>query len=693
MSTRQDLLIELGCEELPAKQLNKQLALLASGLGERLAKAGLLESATAVDTMATPRRLAVRFHGVLDAQTDQAIERRGPAVKVAFDESGQPTRAAEGFARGLGLTVDQLERLETEQGSWLVARVVEKGQALAAVLPGLLEQTVADMAGARSMRWADRQDRFLRPVRWLVVLHGDRALDVELFGLKAGQQTQGHRIHSSGALTLTSAADYEAVLRAAKVMVDPAERRQAIVDQAQALARDEGLVADLPEDLVDENAGLTEWPVAVMGSFDEAFLEVPAEALISSMQNHQKCFALRNAQGALVNRFIAIANIESQDVAAMVAGFERVIRPRLSDARFFWTQDQRQPLANLASRLDDILFQEKLGSLGNKQRRLADLAVHLAPAFGADEASARQAAELCKCDLVTDMVGEFPELQGIMGRYYAQVSGVAESVAQAIESHYQPRHAGDELPGDATGRTLAVADRLDTLVGIFAAGQKPKGSKDPFALRRAALGIVRILEASACPLTLDELVEAAIGSLSSTLEVKDDTRQDVLAFIIERFRSHSADQGIEVNTFQAVAAGKSGSVADFMARARAIQAFASSEQAESLIGANKRASNLLKQAEDLTLGEVTESRLSDPAEQTLYQAVVETEQTLEPLLAEARYSEALAELARLREPVDQFFEGVMVMADAPEIRANRLALLARLRGLIADIADLARLGR
>ncbi len=693
MSARHDLLVELGCEELPARLLASQLDLLADGLGQRLVQAGLMDSIDSAERMATPRRLAVCFKDVLARQADRQIERRGPPVKAAFAENGEPTQAALGFARGLNLEVNQLDKLETDKGAWLVARIDEPGQELADLLPGLLEETVREMAGARSMRWANRSDRFLRPVRWLLVLHGDAVLPVSLFGLTADRLTHGHRVHSPGEHPVASTEQYRDVLREGRVLVDPAVRRARIIEQSQALAKAEGLVADLSDSLVDENAGLCEWPVAVLGSFDAAFLDVPAEALISSMQNHQKCFALRSDDGQLSNRFIAIANIESDDAAAMTAGFERVIRPRLSDARFFWDQDRKQSLAVRASQLDDILFQEKLGSIGDKQKRLIRLAAAMASAFEANADQVQRAAELCKCDLTTDMVGEFPELQGTMGRYYALDSGECDAVATAIETHYHPRHAGDDLPADPAGRCLAVADRVDTLVGIFAAGQKPRGSKDPFALRRAALGIIRILEDSRSELSLDVLLEQAAEVLEPYLEMNQEVVNDAREFLFERLRSHAAEQGIESNVFQAVSAGKMASVADFMARARAVQTFTRNPRADSLISANKRTSNLLKKTDSVTIGDVNDALLSEAQEKDLHNAILDIEQQIAPLLARSDYDNALETLAWLKDPVDQFFDGVMVMADDAALRTNRLALLSRLRDLIADIADLAALGR
>ncbi len=505
MSERKDLLIELGCEELPARLIEDQLQQLANGLGQRLKDAGLIDNSSP-DTLATPRRLAVRFHDVLDRQADRELERKGPAAQVALDADGNPTKAAEGFARSVGKRFDELDWLENEQGRWLYCKVKELGAPLAELLGPMLEATVRDMAGARSMRWSDRSDRFLRPIRWLTILHGETVVPLELFGLTADRLTQGHRIHGPGKHAIASAADYEQVLENAFVLVDLDRRRDRIAEQVAKLAESAELRVDDNPDLLSENVGLTEWPVAVMGSFDAEFLEVPEEALISSMQQHQKCFPVRQSDGRLAARFIAIANIESRDVPAMVSGFERVIRPRLADARFFWDQDRKSSLNDRRARLDDILFQEKLGSTGDKSRRLSELSTHLADDLGADANRVGRAAELCKCDLVSEMVGEFPELQGIMGRYYALADGEPDAIAQAIEQHYMPRQAGAELPSTPEGQVLALADRLDSIVGLFAAGKKPKGSKDPFALRRAALGVIRILEDSATALTLKSVV-------------------------------------------------------------------------------------------------------------------------------------------------------------------------------------------
>jgi glycyl-tRNA synthetase beta chain len=687
------LLIEFGCEELPARALRAQVALLSEGLERKLREAGLLGADAGVRTFATPRRLAVQIDDVLPREPDRTLERKGPAEKAAFDSEGRPTRAAEGFARSVGLSVDRLERLENKQGRWLFARVEQPGQELGEILGEMLTATVREMAGARSMRWSDREERFLRPVRWLVALHGEQVVPLLLFGLNAGNATRGHRVHAPGEHRIASAADYESVLQSAFVLADFDRRRDRIATQVAKVAGQAALSVQTDEALLDEVSGLVEWPVAVIGSFDPAFLEVPAEALISSMREHQKSFPLFDGDGALASRFISVANIESADPALMVHGFERVIRPRLADARFFYDQDRQQPLADIAPRLDDMLFQEQLGSIGDKARRLERLASSIAPFFDADPSDCAHVASLCKCDLLSEMVGEFPELQGTMGRYYALADGEAPAVATAIESHYLPRHAADDLPGDPIGRALAVADRLDSLVGVFAAGKRPKGGKDPFALRRAALAVARILEQAGCRQPLRNLLDPAAEALRQQIDVEAGTLDEVERFILERLRAHLIERGIETNTLHAVTAVSAGSVADFVDRAKAVQAFADDPAVESLIAANKRAANLLERARTSELHDFQRTWLQIDAESALFDAIERVEGTLEELLEAKHYTDALQQLAALREPLDRFFDDVMVMVDDEALKNNRLALLRRLRGLFLQVADVARLGR
>ncbi|HLR86731.1 MAG TPA: glycine--tRNA ligase subunit beta [Wenzhouxiangella sp.] len=693
MTRTADLLVEIGCEELPSAQIGPLLERLAEGLSSRLEKAGLLAGDAQAQLFGTPRRLAVRLPGVAERQQDRTLVRRGPAIAAAFDEHGKPTRAAEGFARSAGLPLDALETVETDKGAWLAARIEQPGQALEQLLPEFFSETVKTMSGSRSMHWADRDDLFLRPVRWLVAVHGDRPVALSHFGLDAGSRTRGHRIHAPGWHAIAHAADYEAVLQKAFVQVDREKRHRLIVEQAEALARAENLQAVLEPALVDEVTGLTEWPVAVLGEFDAEFLDVPEPAIISSLQVHQKCFALRRSDGRLAPYFIAVANAESTNPAEMTAGFERVVRPRLADARFFWDKDRNTALAQRVERLDDILFQKQLGTVGDKVRRVEKLLGSLAPALNAGADTCIRAARLCKCDLVTDMVGEFPELQGVMGRYYALEDGEDSAVAQAIGSHYRPRSGSDALPETAEGMALALADRLDTLLGIFAAGLKPKGSRDPFALRRAALGVVRILAESQAAMTLAEALEAAARTFPDSLGIDAALLEEVEHFIFERLRSFASDHGMEANTVHAVAGGRPGSVADFMARAQALQRFADDPDMESLIAASKRAGNLLKQADQGAGLTLDPSLLEAPAERALADAIKAARNELRPAIKQSDFPTAIGILAGLQKPVDRFFDEVMVMSDDVRTRNNRLALLAELRAQFLHIADVARLGR
>ncbi len=687
------LLIELGCEEIPARTLVRQAEMLSDGLRERLLDAGLLDSAAPIRWLATPRRLAVIVEHVSRRQPDRCIERKGPPESAAFDQQGKPTRAAIGFARSVGLELEQLDRLENEQGRWLYAEFDQPGQALAKLLQEMLDSVVRDMAGARSMRWSDRSDRFVRPVRWLLVMHGNQVVPVDLFGIPSGNTTHGHRIHSPGPHKLETVDQYESLLEQAFVLADYQRRRSTIVEQVEDLARKAGLTAGVDSALIDEVTGLVEWPVSVVGSFDAEFLEVPQEALISSMREHQKSFPLFDRDGRLAPGFISVANLESLQPELMIHGFERVIRPRLADARFFYRQDRQQTLVDRLERLDGMLFQEKLGSLADKSARLEALAARLASLFSADPETCSRAARLCKCDLVTEMVGEFPELQGTMGRYYALADGEPESVAAAIENHYLPRHASDALPKDPAGQALATADRLDTLVGVFAAGKKPRGGKDPFALRRAALAVARILEHSRCQATLAELLQQAREVLQSRIAVANEITAELESFILERLRAHLTERGIEANTLHAVSAGAAGPVVDFVAKARAVQAFADNPEMTSLIAANKRAANLLEQASEIDLGEVKEHLLQLEAESTLFTEIQDREKTLEGLLQQREYPAVLEQLATLKPLVDRFFDDVMVMVDDKDLQRNRLSLLYRLRGQFLRVADVARLGR
>ena len=694
----QALLIELGCEELPAGQLPTQSQLLAKGLFDHLLEAGLVSDDTPIQAMATPRRLAVLIDGVAASQPTQTLDRKGPSVDAAFDDAGEPTQAALGFAKSVGLDVNQLSRLETDQGQWLAARVEKVGQDLSVILNDALSAVVKKMSGAKSMRWHNADDRFLRPVRWLVVLHGDKLLPVSVFGLEASAQTFGHRVHAPGPWPIKDASDYPSVLEKAFVLVDVDQRKQKIIDQVQALAKEHNATFDEDtfEALVEENTHLTEWPEAVLGHFDPEFLSVPEPALISAMQHHQKCFGLRDAASKdLSAQFIVIANIASDDVSAMRAGFERVIRPRLADAQFFWRQDQKTPLNQRQPALHAVTFQKDLGSIGDKVDRLIQTAPALADTIGADATAVRHAVGLCKGDLLTEMVGEFPELQGVMGSHYALADGEDADIAEAIEQHYWPQSADDPLPTSPLAVAIGLADRADTLLGIFGVGLKPKGSKDPFALRRTALGLVRLLEHQP-EVALTDLFTTAVLPIASQLSWDEPHQQhtldDVRGFCLDRWRSHAIDHGVETATANAVLAVPVSSISDLSARARAISGFLTHPAIDQLIAANKRLANLLSKSDQPIETSVDDARLVEAQEKTLHEQWQVKQSQIETAIAQRDYDQAMGLLGELAEPLDAFFENVMVMADDKDLQANRLALLSQMRRAFLRVGDLAQLG-
>jgi len=696
--SKQTLLIELGCEELPAAALPAQSEALARGIFDALLDAGLVDSTTTARPLATPRRLAVLIDGVAAAQPNQTIERKGPSVQAAFDDAGQPTQAALGFANSVGLDVAKLTRLKTDQGEWLAARVEKVGQDLTTLLQEALEVVVRKMSSAKSMRWQTTDDRFLRPVRWLVVMHGSTVLPVSLFGLEAHNATHGHRVHAPGPWAIPQASDYPTVLENAFVLVDPNQRRQAIADQIHALVKENN--AEFDEQTVDalitENTHLTEWPQAIMGQFDPAFLSVPEAALISAMQHHQKCFALRDTKSkALRSEFIVIANIESEDVAAMRSGFERVIRPRLADAKFFWLQDQKTPLDQRREHLDAVTFQKDLGSIGAKVSRLAETAPGLADAIGAEPERVNHSLQLSKSDLLTEMVGEFPELQGIMGAQYALAAGEEPATAQAIEQHYWPKASTDPLPRSKEAIAIGLADRADTLIGIFGVGLKPKGSKDPFALRRTAMGLVRLLEHQPT-LELAELLKMALTPIARQLSWDEAHQQETLAdvhsFCLDRWRSYALDQGISTATANAALAVPVSSISDLSARANAISGLLSHPAIERLVAANKRLANLLGQTHHGEDVGVDEARLVETQEKTLFAQWRDKQTRIDQAIGERNYDQAMGELVELADPLDAFFEHVMVMSDDALLQTNRLALLREMRAAFLRIGDLAQLG-
>ena len=681
----QDLLVEIGTEELPPKALPTLSAAFTDGIIKGLTEAGL--QAETVIPYAAPRRLAVWVKGVAAQQADQIIEKRGPAIKGAFDAEGNPTKAALAFAASCGVSVAELGKLETDKGAWLVFRQQQAGQATAALFPAMVEKSLAALPIPKRMRWGSGTAEFVRPVHWLVMLADDSVIDAEILGIKTGRESYGHRFHAPDAISITSPATYAAQLQDAFVVADFAARRATIREQVQTTAASFGGTAVMPDGLLDEVTALVEYPNAVAGKFEERFLDVPQEALISTMQDNQKYFALVDANGKLMSHFITIANIASRDVARVAEGNERVIRPRFSDAEFFWTQDKKQTLASRRDGLKTMVFQQKLGTLYDKSARVAQLAAYIADQLGADAALAVRAAELGKCDLITNMVFEFTELQGIMGRYYANHDGEAAEVATALDEQYMPRFAGDELPASTTGQILALAERLDTLAGIFGIGQKPTGAKDPFGLRRAALGALRLLIEKQLPLDLADLLDKAADNLTAQLGSKPATTE-TLDYILERLRGYYQEQGIGVAVVEAVAALKPTQPLDFERRVKAVAAFRQLTAAESLAAANKRISNILKKVDGELPQTVKADLLQLPAEQALAQAVQAQQDKVLPLFASGDYEAALLSLAELREPVDQFFDDVMVMADDVALKNNRLALLNSLRGLFLRVADL-----
>jgi glycyl-tRNA synthetase beta chain len=693
MTEKKDLLVEIGTEELPPKALKRLMEAFGNGIVEGLAKADLGHGA--VKRYATPRRLAVLVHELTETQPDRAVERRGPALTAGFDEEGRPTKAAEGFARSCGVRVDDLEKMESDKGAWLVFRTVQKGVGAAELVPGIVQEALDRLPIPKRMRWGDLAAEFVRPVHWVVMLFGDTVVDAEILSVHSGRETRGHRFHHPERLYLGEPAAYAPLLETeGKVIADFADRREAIRAQVLEAAANNGGRAVIDDDLLDEVTGLVEWPVAVVGNFDPRFLEIPAEALVSAMKGHQKYFHMVDAKGQLMPHFVTVSNIESQEPSVVREGNERVILPRLSDADFFWNQDRKRRLEERLGDLDNVVFQQKLGSLGDKARRIAGLAETIAGTIGGDPKLAAEAARLSKCDLLTEMVGEFPELQGIMGRYYAVHDGHAEEVAQALDEQYMPRFAGDELPATTTGQAVAIADRVDTLVGIFGIGQPPSGDKDPFGLRRAALGVLRIMIERHLDLDLEHLIRAAAGEHEASgtgLAFDESVQEQVFEFMLERLRRYYHDMGIGPDTFEAVAARRPARPLDFDRRVRAVDTFRRLPEAEALAGANKRIANILRQAEGKIPETVAADNLEEPAEKALATQVEELAVTVSPLFDQGAYEEALKELASLREPVDTFFEEVMVMAEDPALRGNRLALLKRLSDLFLRAADISRL--
>jgi len=712
MAEHKPLLIELGTEELPPKALDELSAAFVRGICDGLAKRGVVAGLDLAQAYASPRRLAVYIPAVATTQPEQAIERRGPALNAALDAEGQPSKALLGFAQSCGVEVEQLEKLETDKGAWFVWRTLKPGQTMGSLLPEIIDEALKALPIPRPMRWADHDYSFVRPVHWLVILHGAEIIDGEVLGLHGGRKSRGHRFMHPQPVHVADADGWLDAMRASNVLADPQERRERIRAQVAQATEQTGGVPRLDDALLNELANLTEWPVAIACTFEREFLGVPPEALVTTMVANQKFVPVFDVDGKLTQHFIGIANIDSKDPAEIRKGYERVIRPRFADAKFFWDEDLKTPLASYQEQLKSVTYQQALGSLWDKSVRVAELARIIANRVGADAAAATRAASLSKCDLLTRMVGEFPELQGVMGRYYASHHGESTEVAEALDSYYQPRFGGDAIATGKLGQVLAVAERLDTLAGIFAVGMKPGGNKDPFALRRAALGLARTLIEAAMELDLrGSLVEALElvpdSALAAGLKPGKDGKpatlnagqrrailvDELYDFILDRLRGYYAEQGFDNAQFEAVLAVQPVSLADFDRRLRAVAEFGRRSEAVSLAAANKRVANILrKQAEEA--GAPTIGRVVDPAhfevdaERELADALASAQRDTAEALGAGDYTAALARLSQLQAPVDTFFDSVLVNADAPAVRANRLALLGQLKAQFSAIADI-----
>lgn len=674
MSTA-DFLVEIGTEELPPKALRSLMDAFAENLTTAIDDERLLHGD--VHAYASPRRLAVVIEKLATAQEDRKVSQKGPPTKVAFDDSGKALPPAIAFAKKCGVDVADLGRTATNKGEWLSYELREAGKATAEIIPDLIEKALAALPIPRRMRWGAGDAEFVRPIHWLILLHGKETIDAEIMGIKSGAASQGHRFHSAGEINIPEPAKYLQTLEKKGYVIADFERRRELIEKGAAEKAQEagGFVVD-GDALYDEVTSLVEWPVPILGSFGEEYLQLPREVIISTLTSHQRYFPVADKNGNLMAKFVTVANLESTDPDQVRNGNERVIHPRLADAAFFRDTDRKTSLASRQDALRDVVYQRGLGSLHDKSARIAALAVSIATSLGADSANVERAAMLCKCDLLTGMVGEFPELQGVMGGYYAVADGEPQAIADAITEHYQPRFAGDKLPASVDGQILALADKLDTMIGVFSIGKKPTGNRDPFALRRAALGVVRILIECNIDIDLRALVD-----------------DEVFAYICERLRRYFLDRDstLATETFDAVLARKPVSLVDFDRRLRAVQSFIKLDEAASLAAANKRIANILRKAGDVGGTDVDEKLLQEPAELALFSALTSASDTVQPMLIEHRYTETLRTLASLRKPIDVFFDDVMVMADDAALKNNRLALLGNLRALFLDVADISRL--
>ena len=683
--TTQNFLVEIGTEELPPKALKTLATSFADNVEAELNQAGL--SFDKIEWFAAPRRLAVKVLNLATQQPSKEIEKRGPAVSAAFDAEGKPTKAAEGWARGCGITVDQAERIATDKGEWLVHRAKIEGQPTKNLLNDIVANALAKLPIPKPMRWADKTVQFIRPVHTVTMLLGDELIEGEILGVASARTIRGHRFLGEKEFEIQHADQYPQLLREkGSVVADFNERKAEILAKSQAKATALGGVADIEESLLEEVTSLVEYPNVLAAKFEERFLAVPAEALVYTMKGDQKYFPIYDKDGKLLPHFIFVSNINPEDPTAIIEGNEKVVRPRLTDAEFFFKTDLKQKLVDRLPRLETVLFQQQLGTLKDKTDRIEQLAGEIAKQIGADESKAKRAGLLSKCDLMTNMVFEFTDTQGVMGMHYARHDGEDEEVAVALNEQYMPRFAGDELPKSLVASAVALADKFDTLTGIFGIGQAPKGSADPFALRRAALGALRIIVEKNLPLDLEDLVKKSVALFGDKLTNKN-VVDDVVDFILGRFRAWYQDEGIAVDVIQAVLARRPTRPADFDARVRAVSHFRTLDSAEALAAANKRVSNILAKA-DAAIGEINLTACVEAAEKALAEAVLALRTEVQPLIARGDYTAVLDKLANLRAPVDSFFDNVMVNAEDPALRQNRLAILNTLQGLFLQVADI-----
>ncbi|MDG6808473.1 glycine--tRNA ligase subunit beta [Glaesserella parasuis] len=684
--TTQNFLAEIGTEELPPKALKKLATAFAENVEAELNQAGL--SFDKVEWFAAPRRLAVKVLGLATSQPSKEVEKRGPAVSAAFDAEGKPTKAAEGWAKGCGITVEQAERIATDKGEWLVHRAVIEGQPTKNLLVGMISNALAKLPIPKTMRWGDKTEQFVRPVHTVTLLLGDELIEGEILGIASGTTIRGHRFLGEREFQISHTDQYPALLKEkGSVVADFNERKALILAKAQEKATALGGVADIEEELLDEVTSLVEYPNVLAAKFEERFLAVPAEALVYTMKGDQKYFPIYDKDGKLLPHFIFVSNINPEDPSKIIEGNEKVVRPRLTDAEFFFKTDLKQRLEDQLPRLETVLFQQQLGTLRDKTARIEQLAGEIAKQIGADETKAKRAGLLSKCDLMTNMVFEFTDTQGVMGMHYARYDGEDEEVAVALNEQYMPRFAGDELPKSLVASSVALADKFDTLTGIFGIGQAPKGSADPFALRRAALGALRIIVEKNLPLDLSDLVATSAKLFGDKL-TNSNVVEEVVDFMLGRFRAWYQDEGIAVDVIQAVLTRRPTRPADFDARVRAVSHFRTLDSAEALAAANKRVSNILAKVEGEISSEIDRTLLVETEEKALVEQIITLQAELAPLFEKGEYQTALDRLAGLREVVDNFFDKVMVNAEDPKLRQNRQAILNNLRNLFLQVADI-----